>query len=207
MQWWARALIFVLKQIKVPLYCRSPFISTEHSFLSSSQQVTSFPMPTRLYIFPQNRRLKNKMIDFAHYCRKHITWPTAQITVKKQIITYKIYGLLWNLNKNNSLEKGLPGDVSLLHHTFVLVHKQVRHHLYRWWVAQWQIVQTRKISELNFGTINEAGRTKLLKTVLRIWIRILLSPSKNSKKNLDSYCFVTSCGLFIFEKLGKFTFS
>jgi hypothetical protein len=25
-------------------------------------------------------------------------------------------------------------------------------------------------------------------------------PSKNSKKNLDSYCFVTSFGLFIFEK-------
>jgi hypothetical protein len=27
---------------------------------------------------------------------------------------------------------------------------------------------------------------------------ILLSSSKNSKKNLDSYCFVTSFGLFIF---------
>jgi hypothetical protein len=26
-----------------------------------------------------------------------------------------------------------------------------------------------------------------------------LSPSKNSKKNLDSYCFVTSFRLFIFE--------
>jgi hypothetical protein len=34
-------------------------------------------------------------------------------------------------------------------------------------------------------------------------IRILLSSSKNSKKNLDSYCFVTSFGLFIFEKLCK----
>jgi hypothetical protein len=31
-------------------------------------------------------------------------------------------------------------------------------------------------------------------------LRILLSASKNSKKNLDSYCFVTSFGLFIFEK-------
>ncbi len=31
-------------------------------------------------------------------------------------------------------------------------------------------------------------------------IRILLSSSKNSKKNLDSYCLVTSFGLFIFEK-------
>jgi hypothetical protein len=29
---------------------------------------------------------------------------------------------------------------------------------------------------------------------------IFLSSSKNSKKNLDSYCFVTSFGLFIFEK-------
>jgi hypothetical protein len=29
---------------------------------------------------------------------------------------------------------------------------------------------------------------------------ILLSSSKNSKTNLDSYCFVTSFGLFIFEK-------
>ncbi len=28
--------------------------------------------------------------------------------------------------------------------------------------------------------------------LIRIRIRILLSPSKNSKKNLDSYCFVTS---------------
>ncbi len=29
---------------------------------------------------------------------------------------------------------------------------------------------------------------------------ILLLSSKNSKNNLDSYCFVTSFGLFIFEK-------
>jgi hypothetical protein len=29
---------------------------------------------------------------------------------------------------------------------------------------------------------------------------ILLSSSKNIKKNLDSYCFVTSSGIFIFEK-------
>jgi hypothetical protein len=29
---------------------------------------------------------------------------------------------------------------------------------------------------------------------------ILLSSSKNSKKNLDSYCFVTSFGHFVFEK-------
>jgi hypothetical protein len=29
---------------------------------------------------------------------------------------------------------------------------------------------------------------------------------QNSKKNLDSYCFVTSFGLFIFEKLCKCTF-
>jgi hypothetical protein len=29
---------------------------------------------------------------------------------------------------------------------------------------------------------------------------ILLSSSKNSKKNLESYCFVTSFGLFTFVK-------
>jgi hypothetical protein len=32
-----------------------------------------------------------------------------------------------------------------------------------------------------------------------VWIRILLSPSNKSKKNLDSYCFVTYFLLFIFE--------
>ncbi len=36
--------------------------------------------------------------------------------------------------------------------------------------------------------------------------QILLSTSKNSKKNLDSYCFVTSFGPFILEKLCKCTF-
>jgi hypothetical protein len=54
------------------------------------------------------------------------------------------------------------------------------------------------------------------KSVFRIWIhRIhmffwgLLNPdpsSKTNKKNLDSYCFVTSFGLFFFEKLCKCTF-
>jgi hypothetical protein len=39
-----------------------------------------------------------------------------------------------------------------------------------------------------------------------IRIRVLLSSSKNSKKNLDSYCFVTSFLLFFFEKLCKCTF-
>ncbi len=33
-----------------------------------------------------------------------------------------------------------------------------------------------------------------------VWIRILLSSSESSKKNLDSYCFVTSLWLFILEK-------
>jgi hypothetical protein len=37
-----------------------------------------------------------------------------------------------------------------------------------------------------------------------VWIRILLSSSKNRKKNLDFYCFVTSFRLFfIFENEGK----
>ncbi len=43
------------------------------------------------------------------------------------------------------------------------------------------------------------------------WIQILISSSKNSKKNLDSYCFVTSFWLYIFwlytfEKWCKFKF-
>jgi hypothetical protein len=37
-------------------------------------------------------------------------------------------------------------------------------------------------------------------------IRILLSASKNSQKNLHSYCFVASFGLFIFEKSCKCTY-
>jgi hypothetical protein len=36
--------------------------------------------------------------------------------------------------------------------------------------------------------------------LVRGMVRILLASSKNSKKNLDYYCFVTSFGLFIFEK-------
>ncbi len=36
---------------------------------------------------------------------------------------------------------------------------------------------------------------------IRIRLRIFISSSKNSKKNIDSYCFVTSAWLFIFEKL------
>ncbi len=34
---------------------------------------------------------------------------------------------------------------------------------------------------------------------IRLWIRILLSPSKIIKNNLDSFCFVTPFWLFIFE--------
>jgi hypothetical protein len=40
---------------------------------------------------------------------------------------------------------------------------------------------------------------------IRLRIRVLLSSSKTSKKNIYSYCFVTSFGLFIFEKLCKYT--
>ncbi len=58
-----------------------------------------------------------------------------------------------------------------------------------------------------------------LSAVLQIWMRIrsiesvcfwasriLLSSSKNSKKNLNSYCFGTSLRLFIFEKQCKCCF-
>jgi hypothetical protein len=46
-----------------------------------------------------------------------------------------------------------------------------------------------------------ASRIRIHKSELwiRIRLRILLSSSKNSKKNLSSYCFVTFFGLFIFE--------
>ncbi len=40
---------------------------------------------------------------------------------------------------------------------------------------------------------------------VRLRLRILPSSSKNSKKNLDFYCFVTSLWLFIFEEWCKFT--
>ncbi len=41
--------------------------------------------------------------------------------------------------------------------------------------------------------------------ITRYGVRILLLSSKNRKKNLDSYCFVISFGLFIFEKWCKCT--
>ncbi len=50
-------------------------------------------------------------------------------------------------------------------------------------------------------------RIRILSEVwIRIRLRILLSLSKYSKKNLDFYCFVTSFWLFIVEKLYKCTF-
>jgi hypothetical protein len=48
------------------------------------------------------------------------------------------------------------------------------------------------------GSGSESGSTYFWASWIRF--RILLSSSKNSKKNLDSYYFVTSFGLFIFEK-------
>ncbi len=56
-----------------------------------------------------------------------------------------------------------------------------------------------KITELLCQQSSIAGCFILLRAVLRI--RILLSPSKNSKKNLDSYCFVTSFWLFFIRKI------
>jgi hypothetical protein len=55
------------------------------------------------------------------------------------------------------------------------------------------------------GYESGSGSTCFWTTRIRIyqsnvWIRILLSSRNNSKKNLDSYCFVTSFGLFIFDK-------
>ncbi len=56
------------------------------------------------------------------------------------------------------------------------------------------------------GSKSESRLVPLQIMGICICSRILQSASKNSKKNLDSYCFVTFCGLFIFEKLCKCTF-
>jgi hypothetical protein len=47
-----------------------------------------------------------------------------------------------------------------------------------------------------------SGSTCFWASRIRISL-IIRSSSKNSKKNLDSYCFVNSFGLFIFEKCEK----
>jgi hypothetical protein len=64
----------------------------------------------------------------------------------------------------------------------------------------------------NLGTLENSKVSKVIFSVVTsvpdLLVRgidpdpsiILLSSSKNSKKNLDPYCFVTSFGLFIFEK-------
>ncbi len=54
------------------------------------------------------------------------------------------------------------------------------------------------------GSGSESGSTCFWASWIRI--RILLSLSKTSKKNLDFYCFVTSFWLFLLEKCCKCTF-
>ncbi len=44
------------------------------------------------------------------------------------------------------------------------------------------------------------GPDPLVRGTVRIWIRIFPSSSKNSKKNLYFYCFVTSLWILIFEE-------
>jgi hypothetical protein len=66
-------------------------------------------------------------------------------------------------------------------------------------------IQIRIRTETTANTKNQCSRSGST----CFWasrIRILLSSSKNSKQHLDSYCFVTSFGLFIFEKLCKCKF-
>jgi hypothetical protein len=53
-------------------------------------------------------------------------------------------------------------------------------------------IRIRRICTLCFW----ASWIWIRKPEVRIWIRILLSSSKNSKKNIDSYCYVTSLWLF-----------
>ncbi len=52
------------------------------------------------------------------------------------------------------------------------------------------------------GSGSESGSTWFWAS----WIRVLQSPSKNSKKYLHSYCFVTSFWLIFFEKCCKCIF-
>jgi hypothetical protein len=59
-------------------------------------------------------------------------------------------------------------------------------------VKEIQLLETgdilQKLLSYNQCCRSESGSTCFWAS----WIRILLPPSKNSKKNLDSYCFVTS---------------
>jgi hypothetical protein len=61
-------------------------------------------------------------------------------------------------------------------------------------------LQTQPLAKLRLKQFSRSGSTCFWASRIRIhlsevWIRILLSSSKNSKKNLDSNCFVTSFGL------------
>ncbi len=63
----------------------------------------------------------------------------------------------------------------------------------------WQCFGSGSVGSICFW----ASRIRLHKLDMRIWI--LLLSRKNSKKNLDSYCFVTSLWLFIFKQWCKCT--
>ncbi len=63
----------------------------------------------------------------------------------------------------------------------------------------YSILQCSGSESVSGSTCFWASRIRIHQS--EVWIRILLSSSKNSKKNLDSYCFVTFLGHFIFEKL------
>jgi hypothetical protein len=52
-------------------------------------------------------------------------------------------------------------------------------------------------SKRHYISVPDPGQSEVW---IQIWLWILLSSSKNSKKILSSYCLLTSFGLFIFEK-------
>ncbi len=72
--------------------------------------------------------------------------------------------------------------------------------------TQVYIFNQRSGSGFTESTCFWASRIQIHYSAVWILLRILLSSSKNSRRNLDSSCFVTSFGFFIYEKWCKYTF-
>ncbi len=75
----------------------------------------------------------------------------------------------------------------------------------RWEASTLENSHSSSLSGSTGSTCFWASRIQIRVHLSEVWIRIriLLSSSRNSKKNLDFYCFVTSFWLFIFGKWCK----
>ncbi len=76
-----------------------------------------------------------------------------------------------------------------------LVMVRIRTSLNRWMMATCYFqLPTRSVLRIRYIFVppGSGSRSNSTRYRVRIWLRILLSSSINSKKNLDSYCFVTS---------------